>query len=101
MDHAGPNNPNWKGGISYRGKSHRRYAVLLVDGKYVPEHRLIAERLIGRKLHPKERVYYKDGDRTNNEPNNLIIVTASVYGQLTARIALPLAKMDSPRIVDN
>lgn len=82
LDHQGPLNPHWKGGLSYRGKPPNRYAVLLVDGKYTPEHRLIAERLIGRKLHPRERVYHRDLDITNNAPANLVVVTASVYGQL-------------------
>lgn len=82
MNHQQQNNPHWKGGLSYRGKSPNRYAVLLVDGKYIPEPRLIAERLIGRKLHPRERVYHRDLDITNNAPANLVVVTASVYGQL-------------------
>lgn len=82
LDHQGPANPHWKGGRIWRGGGSNAYPCVLVNGRYIPEHRLIAERLIGRKLHPRERVYHRDLDITNNSPANLVVVTASVYGQL-------------------
>ena len=38
------------------------------------EHRIIAERAIGRKLKKNEVVHHVDGDKTNNANNNLVIM---------------------------
>lgn len=43
------------------------------DGKSVLEHRLIMERLLGRKLQSHEVVLHKDGSKTNNAPENLLL----------------------------
>lgn len=39
--------------------------------KYILEHRLIAERKLGRYLLPTEVVHHIDEDPTNNHPDNL------------------------------
>lgn len=39
-------------------------------GRKVKEHRLVMERVLGRPLLPTETVHHKDGDRTNNSPDN-------------------------------
>jgi hypothetical protein len=36
-----------------------------------PVHRWVAEKMIGRKLRPKEVVHHKDRDKLNNRPSNL------------------------------
>ena len=38
---------------------------------YVREHRVVAESVLGRPLRPGEVVHHKDGDPTNNRPENL------------------------------
>jgi len=31
------------------------------------------EKILGRKLHPNERVHHLDGDKSNNNPENLML----------------------------
>lgn len=39
----------------------------------VHTHRMVAERVLGRKLVPGEVVHHVDGDKRNNNPNNLMV----------------------------
>lgn len=61
------------------GKTGAGYTVVRADGQektydgFVYEHRLVAERKIGRPLKPGEVVHHIDHVRSNNDPNNLII----------------------------
>ena len=41
---------------------------------YAPEHRLIMERKLGRGLVPNEIVHHIDLDKTNNSPDNLVVL---------------------------
>lgn len=45
-------------------------------------HRVIAEELAGRSLGPDEVVHHIDGDKTNNSPDNLRIMTRVEHGIL-------------------
>lgn len=46
---------------------------------YAYEHRVVAEQTIGRRLLPGELVHHKDGDKLNNAPSNLEVVTRFVH----------------------
>lgn len=70
----GDKNPNWKGG---RWKDERGYIrIPTVPGSdaYVYEHRLIMERIIGRKLKKQEIVHHINGDKSDNKKRNLSLL---------------------------
>ena len=55
------------------------------------EHRLVAERELGRDLTPDEIIHHRDGDKSHNDWGNLQVVTRSDHGkahQEAARIGL-------------
>lgn len=58
-------------GHELRGKGEgRTYTKLL--GRH--EHRQIVETLLGRPLKPGEVVHHLDGDKRNNDPDNLVVL---------------------------
>lgn len=53
----------------------RGYRMIAVNGKHVREHRVIAERMIGRPLRRDEVVHHKNGIKDDNRPENLEVMT--------------------------
>lgn len=49
------------------------------------EHRVVAEQKIGRPILPGEHVHHVDGDKHNNHPDNLMVMSAQDHLRLHAQ----------------
>lgn len=59
-----------------------RYRKMRVNGKQVSVHRYIAEQAIGRSLLSSEVVHHINGNKLDNHPENLCVLTASEHSIL-------------------
>ena len=78
----GPAHPFWKDGRSKSGRYIRLrlwredfFHPMTGRGGYVPEHRLVMAKSLGRCLQTWEVVHHKDGDGKNNKLSNLELST--------------------------
>jgi len=72
-------NPNWKGGrvVDPRGYILIRVGVghHLADTRgYAYEHRIVAEKKLGRRLRKGEIPHHKDENKSNNDPSNIEVL---------------------------
>lgn len=75
---TGKNHPLWKNGRSkvtggYIKILMREHPDARTDG-YVLEHRLVMEKILGRRLKLIEEVHHKNGIKDDNSPENLELV---------------------------
>jgi hypothetical protein len=68
-DRAGERCKKWKGGIT---KVHG-YKVVIINGNYFPEHRIIAATILKRGLRKGEVIHHIDINPLNNKPENLYV----------------------------
>lgn len=81
LNKAGEQSKNWKGG---RRETDRGIAIYVGDGQYIHEYRIIAGKRLGRVLTAEEHVHHIDGDPTNNNPENLQVLSRSEHAKLHA-----------------
>ena len=59
-----------------------KYRCIRVAGKKIDEHRHIMEEKLGRKLLPTEIVHHIDGNKLNNDPSNLMLMSRAAHARL-------------------
>ena len=93
----GERSPNWKGGkVSYRHGytllfHPEQHAYKGKNQKYVGEHTLVMEKILGRPLKHPEMVHHKNGVPSDNRPENLQLMANptehNTYEQLLGKFA--------------
>ncbi len=68
----------------YVGDSYRSRSVYCGS---IFEHALVAEKMLGRELTPGEVVHHIDGNKQNNDPSNLDVMTTEQHNLCHGRLA--------------
>ena len=83
--HSGQDSPFWKGGMVKTGDGYLRIYHPFhpnVKGNHVLQHRLVMEHLLGRYLRRNEIVHHRNGNKLDNRPENLVVVSSSYHSKL-------------------
>ena len=76
--------PNYKGGTTKDGYIHiwKPKHPFAPKGGYIPEHRLVMEKYLGRYLKPNEKIHHKNGIKIDNRIENLELVGHPHFGRI-------------------
>lgn len=73
---------NYKRFARNPGEFSHKYECWAYNHGFVLEHRLVAEQKYGRKLTSSDIVHHIDGNKTNNNPENIVVLTRSEHAKL-------------------
>jgi len=63
------------------------YTQVRTESGWIAKHTMILEKKLGRKLRPGERATFKDGNRANLDPENIVLTEGHKKESIKARIA--------------
>lgn len=86
QNHSGEKGGAWKGGVCINAIGYRKvYNSEATKGRYkepyIPEHRLVMEQSLERKLTPKEVVHHINKDKLDNRIENLMLFENDIAHQ--------------------
>lgn len=84
-----------------KAPDHPAVAHLKPKHQYVLEHRLVMEEKLGRFLKSDEFVLHKDGDRVNNDPDNLVLGDSKTQNKVHKRITKYVKKGGDTKVFTN
>jgi len=88
-NNRGSASPNWNGGKTISGSGYiqvlRKNHPKTNQKGYVTEHILITEKVLGKPLPTKAKIHHVDGNRLNNNKDNLVICQDTAYHALLHR----------------
>jgi transposase len=74
-------NPSWKNGKTIRS-GYVQISSKTICAKRKSEHQIVMENFIGRELRENEVVHHIDGNKTNNNINNLALMDRTAHARL-------------------
>lgn len=77
----GDRNPNWNGGKT-TSNGYIEISSIAICPKRKREHQAVMEKFIGRELRKNEVVHHIDGNKFNNDINNLALMSRSAHTRL-------------------
>ena len=95
---TGKNHPAWKGGISINWCGYRTIRIntlspedqelvkpMMNSSNVLKEHRVIMAHILGRPLTHNETVHHLNGNKLDNQPENLLLISNSEHQVVKTR----------------